>query len=191
MAFSSHKIGAPSGCGVLWAGRGAKVSPLLRGKQEKGRRGGTENLLGAALMGEAAKALDPSAWAARVGPCRDRIERAVMARVPGARINGEGAPRVAGTMNVSFEGLGGEGLVMALDLAGYSVSSGSACSSGAIEPSHVLLAMGRSKAEATAAIRLSLSDVIEDEVIEGFIGALQSIVARMARPSASANLSTC
>ncbi len=179
VTFSSHKIGALGGVGVLWLGRGSKVDSLILGKQEKGRRAGTENLMGIISTGEAAASLKPASWDERVRPLRDRLEREILDRVPGARVNGAGASRVANTLNVSFSGLVGEGLILALDMAGYSVSSGSACSSGAIEPSHVLLAMGRSKAEATSAIRLSLADVVAWDELEGFVQALEAIVARM------------
>ncbi len=179
VAFSSHKIGAPAGVGVLYAGRGAKTEAVLLGKQEKGRRAGTENLLGIIATGAAAETLQPTAWQERVGPLRDRLEEWVRSRLPGVRVNGAGAARVANTLNLSFEGLGGEGLVMALDLAGYSVSSGSACSSGAIEPSHVLLAMGRSRDEATSAIRLSLHESTRWEELEGFGLALEGVLNRI------------
>jgi cysteine desulfurase len=94
-------------------------------------------------------------------------------------VNGGGAPRVAGTLNLSFDGVLRDGIVMALDLEGYSVSSGSACSSGALEPSHVLLAMGRSAEEATAALRVSFCDTVDWETLERFTAALAKVVERM------------
>ncbi|OFZ21767.1 MAG: hypothetical protein A2X94_15650 [Bdellovibrionales bacterium GWB1_55_8] len=175
---SGHKIGAPAGIGAVWSARGTRVSPLIRGAQEKGRRGGTENLLGVKTLGAAASALDPIAWATRVEGLRDRLENAICDRIPGTRIQGKGAPRVANTTNLRFDGVVGEGLVLALDLAGYSISAGAACSSGATDPSHVLLAMGASKEEASSAIRVSLADEMPWDVLAGFIDALDAAVSR-------------
>jgi cysteine desulfurase len=179
VTFSSHKIGALAGSGLVWVARGTPLSALIRGKQEKGRRGGTENLLGIMAMGAAAADLDPLAWAARVAPLRDQLQRVISERLSGTRINGEDAPRVANTLNVSFDGVEGDGLVMAMDLAGYSVSSGSACSSGVLEPSHVLMAMGRTEAQAMSALRVSLVDEMPWHVLEGFVGALEKAVQRV------------
>jgi cysteine desulfurase len=179
LTLSSHKIGAPAGTGVLWLKRGNKAQAIIPGKQEKGRRGGTENLLGIVATGTAAKALNPAAWAARVTPVRDRLEAEILKRIPGSTVNGGRASRVANTSNFNFEGVEGDGMVMALDLAGYSVSAGSACSSGVIEPSHVLRAMGRSPKQAMAAIRVSLADAVPWDDLEGFVGALEAIVPRM------------
>jgi cysteine desulfurase len=179
VSFSAHKIGGFAGTGVLWVAKGHRIAPVLLGKQEKGRRGGTENVIGAIAVGRAASELDPQAWAARVAPLRDELQNAICQRIPDTRVNGGGAPRVANTLNLSFDGIEGDGLVMALDLAGYSVSSGSACSSGALEPSHVLLAMGRTRAQAMAALRISLADVVEREAINGFVQALSQVVQRM------------
>jgi cysteine desulfurase len=179
ITLSAHKIGALAGTGVLWCAPGSKVSPTILGKQEKGRRGGTENVLGAVAAGTAATEVSPETWAGRVAPLRDRLERETAGRIPGSRVNGSGAPRVANTLNLSFDGVEGDGLVMALDLAGFSVSSGSACSSGALEPSHVLLAMGRTREQATAAVRISLSDAVEWAELEKFVSALERTVVRM------------
>ena len=179
VTFSGHKIGALAGSGLLWVGRGVPIRALIAGKQEKGRRGGTENFLGIVAMGAAAETLNPSVWASRVEICRDWIEREARARIPGTWVNGGGAQRVANTLNLNFEGVEGDGLVMALDLAGFSVSSGSACSSGVLEPSHVLLAMGRTRAQAMAAVRVSLADELSEEIREEFVKALEQSVARV------------
>lgn len=180
VSFSPHKIGGLAGLGVLWVGKGMPLTEgLIIGKQEKGRRGGTENLVGIVAAGLAAAELDPLSWAARVGACRDRLEATLRERIKGMVVNGGGAPRVANTLNLSFEGVEGDGLVMALDLAGYSVSSGSACASGVLEPSHVLLAMGRSRAQAMAAVRVSLAGELTPEEMEGFVGALSRAVDRV------------
>lgn len=179
LTLSAHKIGALAGTGVLWCAPGSKVSPLILGKQEKGRRGGTENLLGMVAAGWAAAEVAPLDWAARVAPVRDALELAITRKIPGTRVNGQGAARVANTLNLSFDGVEGDGIVMALDLAGYSVSSGSACSSGALEPSHVLLAMGHTREQAMAAVRISMADRVEWSTLEKFVSALERVVERM------------
>lgn len=179
VTFSGHKIGALAGSGALWMARGRVAHALVLGKQEKGRRGGTENLLGAVAMGAAAATLRPLEWAARVEPLRDRLQNAICQCIPGTEVNGGGAPRVANTLNLTFQGVEGDGLVIALDLAGYSVSSGSACASGVLEPSHVLLAMGKSRAQAMAAVRISLVDEMNWNELEGFILALERTVNRV------------
>lgn len=185
VTFSAHKIGALAGLGLVWIGRGMPLSAVIPGKQEKGRRGGTENLAGIVAAGAAAATLDPLAWASRVEPLRDRLEKEIVSRIPGAIVNGAGAPRVPNTLNLNFDGVEGDGLVMALDLAGYSVSSGSACSSGVLEPSHVLLALGRSKTQAMAATRISLVDELPWSVLEGFVAVLEKTVARVRQSSLS------
>jgi cysteine desulfurase len=179
VTFSGHKIGALAGVGGVWVSPEQSLLPLIAGKQEKGRRGGTENILGIISMGLASEQIDPLSWAARVAPLRDRLQKSICERIPGACIHGEGALRVANTLNFSFQGVKGDGLIMALDLAGYSVSSGSACSSGIQAPSHVLLAMGKTPREASSAIRVSLSDVISWEKLEGFIHALEGAVGNL------------
>jgi cysteine desulfurase len=179
VTFSAHKIGALAGSGVLWVGRGCPIDAVILGKHEKGRRAGTENLLGIYAAGIAAKHLAPEAWAQTVAPLRDALEHAISDRVSGTQINGGRALRVANTSNFNFEGVAGEGLVMALDLAGYSVSSGSACSSGVLEPSHVLMALGRSRFEAMAAIRVSLPGPVEMAVLNGFVEAVEKTVRRI------------
>lgn len=130
-------------------------------------------------MGAAALELAPEAWAAKVLPLKTFLEEQVCKVIAGVQINGQGVPRVANTINLNFQGVEGDGLVMALDLKGYSVSSGSACASGVLEPSHVLLAMGRSHAQAMAAVRVSLTDSLSRDDLIGFVEALQSTVERI------------
>jgi cysteine desulfurase len=181
VTFSGHKIGAFAGIGLLWTSQGKKILPTVLGKQDLGRRGGTENLIGILGLGAAAAAIEPLAWAERVQPLRDKLEAEIIKRIPGVLVNGGSALRVANTLNLSFEGMESEGLVIALDLDGYSVSAGSACSSGVLEPSLVLLAMGRTVAQAKASIRVSLSDVLPWETLEGFCRSLEKIVTRLRR----------
>jgi cysteine desulfurase len=176
VTFSGHKIGGPAGVGVLALRAGAPFEPWLPGKQEKGRRGGSENLLGIVGLGGAARDLAVSTLP---GPeRRDRFEAQVRERVPGTRIHGEGAPRVWNTSNLGFAEVEGDSLVMALDLEGFAVSAGSACSSGAIEPSHVLLAMGYSRAQAMSAIRVSFGRDTSESELESLVEALALVVAR-------------
>ena len=154
-AFAAHKIGGLSGTGVLYLKAGAAFAPMIQGKQERSRRGGTENLFGIVAAGAAAATLDSAHWQAvapggAVESVRDRLQAMICERIPGTLVNGKGARRVANTLSLCFEGVEKDGMVAALDLEGFSVSSGSACSSGVVEPSHVLLALGRSSGLASA-----------------------------------------
>lgn len=192
VTFSAHKIGGLSGTGWLWMAPRQKWSPLLWGKQEWGRRGGTENTIGLITLGHAIREhVSPEAcerWQQQVGPWRDALQEAVQQVLPQVKIWGEKAPRVANTLLLSVPECRGEGLVMALDLAGYSVSAGSACSSGVLEPSHVLQAMGCEVQEALSAIRISLSakacvggESIKKKVAQDFATTLEAITERFRR----------
>jgi cysteine desulfurase len=182
VSFSGPKIGGLSGSGVLWSAR-AFASPLLRGKQEGGRRGGTENLLAAVALGAAAQEVAPEAYRAALEPLRLALEAEVLRTIRGARVHGSDAPRVANTSNFGFEGVAREGLVAALDQAGYALSAGSACASGAPEPSRILVAMGLSEGEARAAVRVSLGTAQLEtgtmEWIPEFAAALARAVGRL------------
>jgi cysteine desulfurase len=183
VSFSGHKIGALSGTGVLWRAKASgALSPVILGTQESLQRGGTENLAGVISLGEASARLKAADWTARVKPIRERLEKEILGRISDVRVNGAGAPRVANTLSLSFEGINRSGLVPALDLAGFAVSSGSACSSGVDEPSHVLIAMGHSKGLASASIRVSLCDEISEETQNRFIEALSACVQRLRKP---------
>jgi cysteine desulfurase len=158
-SISGHKVYAPKGVGALYVREGVKLHAVqFGGRHERERRAGTENTAGLVALGAA------SAWMLRNGvreserlvALRDRLESEILARVPQTRVNGGGAPRTANTLNVSFAGIEGEALVIALDLAGCAVSTGAACSSGASAPSHVLTAMGLSANEARGSLRISL-----------------------------------
>ena len=174
-AFSAHKLGGPRGTGALFVRRGTALQPLLHGGgQERGLRSGTEDVAGAvgfALAAELAEAEREGAMA-RVGALRDRLEAGLRERVPGLRVNAAGAPRLATICNVSAPGADAEMLLMALDLEGVAASSGSACSSGAVEPSHVLTAMGLPPEVAGPSVRFSLgrdtTDAEVDRVLEVF-----------------------
>jgi cysteine desulfurase len=157
MTLSAHKLGGPQGSGVLVLREGAPFTPqILGGGQQKGLRAGTENLSGIAGFGAAAKeALADNVERTRIAGLRDYFEKTLKAAIPGAVVFGEKAHRLAGTSNVALPGLSGENIVIALDLDGVLVSSGSSCSSGKITPSHVLSAMGVEENLAGASLRVS------------------------------------
>jgi cysteine desulfurase len=181
---SGHKIYAPKGIGALYLRKGVKLAPItFGGHHERDRRPGTENVPGAAGLGAAA------AWMARhqqaewprLAALRDRLEQGILARVADAHVHGLGAPRVANTTNIRFEGIEGEALVIALDLRGFAVSSGAACSSGAVEPSHVLLAIGLAAEQARSSIRFSLGRENTAEQVDALIEAVVESVAHLRR----------
>jgi cysteine desulfurase len=178
LTLSAHKISGPKGAGLLAARH--RVSAIQAGgHQERGRRGGTENVAGLVGMGKALElaTAQQQALAERIGGLRDRLEAAAH-DIPGARVAGETAPRVCNTLNVAFEGCDGETLLAALDFAGISTSTGSACSSGTLEPSPVLLAMAYPPSLARGAIRFSLWSGNTAEEIERVCAVLPGIVAR-------------
>lgn len=169
LSMSGHKIGAPKGVGALFIRRGTQLEPLMHGgSQDRGRRPGTENVayaVGLAAACELALA-EHAAESERLRRMRDRLEAALMARVPDAIIHGRGAERAPHVVNVSVPGTDNETLLMALDLKGIAASGGSACQSGSVGPSHVLLAMGVRGDLASAAIRMSLGSMTTDQCID-------------------------
>jgi cysteine desulfurase len=159
LSLSAHKFNGPKGAGALWIRRGTRLVPILTGgKHERTRRAGTENVPGIAGLGVAARlARTKMADAApRVAALRDRLEQEILRRIPGTIVNGATEPRVPNTTNISFERIEAESLLIALDLEGIAVSTGAACSSGTLEPSHVLRAMGLPTHRAQNSIRFSL-----------------------------------
>ncbi|MHA7632097.1 cysteine desulfurase family protein [Corallococcus sp. M7] len=158
LSLSAHKFGGPQGVGVLVVRKGVDVRALTPGHQEGGRRGGTQNVPYAEALALALElaAAEQSTTAARVEALRDTFEQQVLQRLPGVTVNGAGAPRVPNTSNLRFDGVEGEALLMALDLEDIRVSSGAACASGTLSPSHVLRAMGLSPTEARGSLRFSL-----------------------------------
>jgi len=180
-SISGHKFGAPKGVGALYVRKGLELAALLHGgRHERGRRAGTENVVGA---GSLARALELGFDWGSLAALRDRLESGVLAHVPGAAVNGDAANRAPNTSNIRFEAIEGEAMVIALDLRGYAVSSGSACSSGAVEPSHVLLAMGLSPEEARSSVRFSLGPGSTAEQVDGLIEAVAASVAHLRRIS--------
>jgi cysteine desulfurase len=182
LAISGHKFNGPKGVGALWARRGVRLAAqAVGGRQEKNRRAGTENLPAIVGLGVAAdQAMARLATSApRLAALRDRLETGVVAAVPGVTVNGGGAPRVSNTSNIGFEGIEAESLLIALDLEGIAVSTGSACSSGTLEPSHVLKAMGLPLHDTQNAIRFSLGSSTTEADIDRVVAVLPSLVARL------------
>jgi cysteine desulfurase len=181
-SISGHKIYAPKGIGALFARKSVKLAAMLYGgHHERDRRAGTENVSGAVGLGRAAQwILDngEQEWA-REGSLRDHLEQGVLDRVADAHINGAGAPRTPNTTNLRFDGIDSDALLIALDLKGFAVSSGSACSSGATEPSHVLMAIGLTKDQARSSLRFSLGRANTIEQVDALIGAVAECVAHL------------
>jgi len=181
-SISGHKIGAPKGVGALYVRKGTSLKPMMYGgRHERERRAGTENVAGAVALGRAAEwiAENDNAENRRQGALRDRLERSILDRIPHTRVNGAGAQRVPNTTNIRFDGIDSDALLIALDLKGFAVSSGAACSSGAPEPSHVLLAMGLSRLEARSSIRFSLGRSNTIEQVDALVDALVDSVAHL------------
>jgi cysteine desulfurase len=187
LSVSAHKFYGPKGVGALWAKRGVRLSPFLSGgKQERNRRAGTENVPGIIGMGAAAaRAMQKmESEAARLSALRDRLESGILAAVPNTEVNGSRDARVPNTTNISFERIEAESLLIALDLEGVAVSTGSACSSGTLEPSHVLKAMNLSSHRAQNSIRFSLGASNSEEQIDHVISILPRIVTKLRSLSA-------
>jgi cysteine desulfurase len=169
LTISGHKLGAPAGIGALYVRAGVALAPMmLGGPQETAMRAGTPNLLGAVAFGVAAEAarahLDEES--ARIAALAERLLKLLVAAIPDLRRNGSAVYKIANTLNLTFPGVLGESMLIALDLEGVEVSMGSACAAGAVEPSHVLLAMGLSRDEARSSLRLSLGWSTTAEEIE-------------------------
>jgi cysteine desulfurase len=183
LSISGHKMHAPQGVGALYIRKGTILRPMLYGgSHERSRRAGTENVPGIVALGKAAEiakeALDRGDLA-RMAALRDRLQEKIVAEVEAIGVNGEGAPRVPNTTNIHFDYIEGEALVIALDLKGLAVSTGAACSSGAIEPSHVLTAMGLPSDQARASLRFSLGKQNTPEDVEFALSLIPSTVARL------------
>lgn len=181
MSLSAHKLNGPKGVGALYIRRQTRFQPfVVGGGQERGRRGGTENVPGIVGFGKAAElsAGKPAHEQTRVRVLRDRLEAEILARVPGAQRNG-GMERLPNTTNIAFDGVEAEGVLMLLDQAGICASSGSACTTGSLDPSHVLTAMGCSTARARGSIRFSLGAENTDDEIDYVLGQLPGIVEKL------------
>jgi len=183
LSISGHKIHAPQGVGALFVKKGTRIQPLFHGgRHERQRRAGTENVPGIVGLGKAAQFAKESRDRGdekRMSAMRDRLEQGILAHVEDVTVNGQGAARVPNTTNLRFNHIEGESLVIALDLKGLAVSTGAACSSGAIEPSHVLIAMGLRPDQARASIRFSLGKQTTDADIDVALSLVPESVARL------------
>jgi len=183
LSISGHKIHAPQGVGALYLRKGTRLQPLFfGGRHERSRRAGTENVPGIVGLGRAAqlaKAALDRGDDKKMAAMRDRLQQGILAQVEESGVNGDGAPRVPNTTNLHFDHIDGEAMVIALDLKGLAVSTGAACSSGAIEPSHVLLAMGLRNDQARASIRFSLGKQTTDAEIDFALALVPETIARL------------
>lgn len=183
LTLSGHKIFAPKGTGILYVRRSVRLSPMFHGgSHERQRRAGTENVPGIVGLGKAVEVC--TEWLKTEGPTklaalRDGLEKGLLSSVDETGVNGEGAPRVANTTSIYFDHVEAEALLIALDLKGISVSGGSACQSGASEPSHVLTAMGLSAPRARATIRFSLSKLTTEAEIDEALKIIPAAVAHL------------
>ena len=200
VALSAHKLGGPQGVGALalsltdglpavdhlaappfgGVAPSSTAGPIDAGHQERGRRAGTENVLGIVGLGAVAAAADVADWP-RIAALGDDFERAVLAAVPDVRVHGAELPRVGGTHNFGFAGARGQDLVIALDLAGIAAATGAACTSGSVQPSAVLLGLGHPPERAREAVRFSLGRATTRDELERVVAALPAIVARARR----------
>jgi cysteine desulfurase len=182
LSLSAHKFSGPKGAGALWIKRGTRLQPILTGgKHERNRRAGTENVPAIAGMGVAARLAAGKLLgeAVRLSTLRDRLEEGIVRAVPGTAINGARAPRVPNTTNISFDRVEAESLLIALDLEGIAVSTGSACSSGTLEPSHVLKAMGLPTHRTQNSLRFSLGLFSTEEEVDRVVEVLPRLVEKL------------
>jgi len=186
LSISGHKFYAPKGIGALFIKSGTRLRQLLYGgHHQRGFRPGTENVAGIVGLGKAAELarLSLEKDAARISRLRDTLEQGILARVPDSRVNSPNAPRTPNTSNILFPGLEGEALIIALDLKGLACSTGAACSSGAVEPSHVLTAIGLPASEARASIRFSLGRHTTESEINAALELVPAAVAQLRKLS--------
>ena len=182
LSLSAHKFNGPKGVGALWVRRGSRlVATATGGRQERNRRAGTENVPGIVGLGVAARLAIARREAehARLAELQDRLERGILSKVPNTAVNGDPATRIPNTTNVSFDRVEAESLLIGLDLEGVAVSTGSACSSGTLEPSHVLRAMGFSPHRAQSSIRFSLGQGNTEEEVDKVLEVLPRVVEKL------------
>jgi cysteine desulfurase len=175
--FSSHKVYALKGAGLVYSRKGTPLLTQIQGGgQERGRRAGTENLLAIASFAHMLETLEPMALAEKVGPLRDQMERSIAERVDGVTFLCQSQSRLPNTSSFFISGVSGESLLMNLDIRGFSVGTGAACSSGNPEPSPVLLAMGLTRAEAQSSLRISLGLTTTEDGVQSFVDHLVEVV---------------
>ncbi len=186
LTISGHKIGAPKGIGAMFIRRGTPFEPLLHGgAQNHGVRPGTENVAAAVGLATAAELAvsEREEEVRRLGGLRDRLEAALLERIPDATVNGRGAPRAPHVLNISVPGTDSESLLIALDLAGVACSSGSACQSGSVDPSHVLAAIGVPRELAVAAVRMSLGQLTTEDCVTRVAELFPALITKARRLS--------
>jgi cysteine desulfurase len=183
LSISGHKMHAPQGTGAVYVRKGTLLNPLFYGgRHERSRRAGTENVPGIVALGKAAEIAAEGlrdGSTERIAAMRDRVEQFVLENIEATGVNGTGAPRVPNTTNIYFDYIEGEALVIALDLKGIAISTGAACSSGAIEPSHVMTAMGLSADRARCSMRFSLGKHNTEEDVDFLLEKLPETVGRL------------
>jgi cysteine desulfurase len=181
VSLSAHKLYAPKGVGALYVNRRARYTPLLRGSQEESKRGGTQNVASIVAFGKAAELAQAHllASAERIGSLRDRFEKTILATIDGVRRNGTDEPRLPNTSNLTFAGIEAETALLLFDKEGLCCSAGSACSSGSINPSHVLTAMGVTREEARASLRFSLGRTTTDNDIDHALEIINHTVVKL------------
>jgi cysteine desulfurase len=189
LSISGHKMHAPQGVGALYVRKGTRLQPLFYGgRHERSRRAGTENVPGIVALGKAAELAMlgfERGHDKKMLALRDRLQQGILAQMEEAGVNGDGAARVPNTTNIYFDYIEGESMVISLDLKGLAVSTGAACSSGAIEPSHVLMAMGLRADQARASIRFSLGKQNTEDDIDIALALVSETVARLRELSPS------
>ncbi len=186
LSLSGHKIHAPKGVGVLYVRKGIALQNFMDGGgQERGRRGGTENVTGIVALGQAITDVTAQVdeKVARLSKMRDRLIDTVLATIPKVRLNGGREPRLCMNANLSFEGIEGEGLLLKLDMAGICASSGSACTSGSLDPSHVLIAIGLPHEIAHGSLRITFSEENTEEDVDYILEKLPKIVEELRQMS--------
>lgn len=181
-SFAAHKLGGPKGVGALWLRHKTVIEPILHGGgQERGMRSGTPNVAGIVGFGVAAEiaAAEVTDEAARLEPLRDRLQTSILEEIPSVQVNAGGAPRLPGTLSVCIKGVEGESLLLMLDSKGIAASSGSACASGSLDPSHVLMAMGIPPEMAHGSLRFSLGRGTQEQDVDTAVAALTQVVERL------------
>ena len=179
VSFSGHKIYAPKGVGALYANRRVRYTPLLRGSQEEGRRGGTQNVASIVAFGKAAELAGSSMIDGTVKALMDRLESRLLEAIPGVSRNGHADLRLPNTSNLSFDGIESEAALILLDERGVCCSAGSACSSGSVHPSHVLKAMGLSNDMARASLRFSVGRLTSELDIDIACEVIPAVISRI------------
>lgn len=182
LSLSGHKLHAPKGVGALYVRRGTRYKPfMLGGHQERGRRAGTENVAGIVALGKAAElaAAHMTEENVRVKALRDKLEGELLSRIPKSQVNGDISSRLPNTSNISFQFIEGESILLLLDREGVCASSGSACTTGSLEPSHVLRAMGVPYTSAHGSVRFSLSRYNTEAEVDHIVAVLPPIIARL------------